>query len=786
MIRNFFTLLVRNLFKNKVFTLVNFLNLVIGYATFILFSCFIYDELNWDIHNKNYDRIYRVQLKIDLADGAEINQYTPSALAYHVLDTMAGIEKHAVIDELNNLKGMFLSREGKEPVNEKMGWAAESAIFDIFSFRFIEGTPTGSIDEPNEVVLSESVAVKLFGKQKALGQFIVMDKKLFFKVTGVYKDLPENSHFRPAFMISMAIFKILKGWDYQNDWWQNICFNYVLLYPNVRPEAINRRIDKSFNSITDRQFYHPFLRPLSKLHLSPTNRSDNYVVLSILSLAALLLLILSAINYVNLNTANATSRAKEIGIKKVVGGSRQSLIVQFLAESVLLTSFAVLAGLLITDRLIPSFKLIIHRNLEINIWHNSDLLIFLCGFGLITGVLAGLYPALVISSFKPARVLKGSFFNSRNGAGLKKILTTAQFSISIYILVSSLIVYRQVHFITGKDMGFTKENMLYAKLITFDNVRYESLRQRMLSHPEIENFSFSHTIPFDGDIGGYFDFEGAVPGEKISTSRNYVTYDFIPTYGIRLKEGRNFSRDLMSDREACIINETALKAFGWKDDPIGKKIAGNQFTVIGVVRDFHQYTPYMEIPPYFMLLKPDTVATGIYTVRYRPGMRNAAKKAAEAELSAFLPRDPFEFKDYTSAMESDNTLQTWQSVERLTGLYAILAICISSIGLFGLILFTTQKRIKEIGVRKVFGGSVKNIFGLMTFEIFKLIFISVLIAFPAAMYLYDELPGAYKYHMQVWEFVTALGITVIVAFLTISFQILRASRISPVKALRYE
>jgi len=447
---------------------------------------------------------------------------------------------------------------------------------------------------------------------------------------------------------------------------------------------------------------------------------------------------------------------------------------------------AIISGLMITDALMPHFRFIIRRNLEVNIWHNTELLAFLGLSGLITGLLAGLYPALVVSSFNPAKVLKGNLYQSRGGTGLKKILNTVQFSISLFLLLSGLMVFRQVHFMLDKDMGFDKNNMLYTHIITFDKIPYEPLRQRLLSHPEIEDFSFSNTMPFIGNIGGYFDFEGGLPDEKISTSRNYVTYDFIPTFGIRLKEGRNFSRDMVTDRSACIINETAVKAFGWKNDAIGKRIFGNQLTVVGVVDDFHPYTPFMEIPPYIILLRGDTLGTGCYTIRYKPGMRAKAKKSAEEELAYFFPKDPFEMKDFVSTLSNDETFLVWRSVERLTGLYAILAVVISSIGLFGLILFTTRKRVKEIGVRKVFGGSVKNIFGLMTFEILKLILISVIIAFPAGMYFYDALPGAYKYHLQVWEFLIALGITVLVAFLTVSYQLWRAATINPVKALRYE
>ena len=787
MILNFLKLLFRNLLKNRIFTFVNISNLVIGYTTFILFSCFIYDELHWDRHNDKFERIYRIQGRIETAEGTEINQYTPAALCFHVLDTIPGIEKAEVVVEMNDLKGMYLSQEGKEPVNDKMGFAAGSSIFDIFTYDFIEGSPVRSLDEPYQVVLSSGLAKKLFGDEPALGKIILIDKKMPFKVTGVYKDLPGNSYLRPSYLISLETFnKLITRWDYQNEWYQNISFTYILLHKGVKPESIDDKIEFAFRDIYHTDQYHFFLRPLSKLHLSGTNQNDYYILLSVLSLAALLLLILSAINYVNLNTANATTRAKEIGIKKVVGGSRSLLIIQFLAESLILTTASILAGIIIADALLPYFKFIIRRDLQIDIWQTPALFSFLALCGLITGLLAGLYPALIVSRFNPAKVLKGNLYVNRGGSGLKKILNTAQFSISLFLLLSGLIVYRQVHFILDKDMGFEKNNMLYTHIITFDKVPYEPLRQRMLSHPEIENFSFSNTMPFIGNIGGYYDFEGGLPDEKVSTSRNYVTYDFIPTFGIRLKEGRNFSREMATDRNACIINETAVKAFGWKDDPVGKRISGNQLTVIGVVDDFHPYSPFMEIPPFILLLREDTLGTGCYTIRYKSGMRAQAMKSAGEELAYFLPRDPFELKDFVSTLSNDETFMVWRSVERLTGLYAILAVMISSIGLFGLMLFTTRKRVKEIGVRKVFGGSVKNIFGLMTFEVLKLILISVIVAFPAGMYFYDELPGAYKYHLQVWEFLIALGITVLVAFLTVSYQLWRAATINPVKALRYE
>lgn len=786
MLKNYFKLAFRNFLKDKVFSTINFMNLVIGFATFILFGLFIFYEISWDKQNENYDRIYRVQLRIEQSNDTELRTYTPPAVYFHTLDSVVGIEKTLLLKEAG---GVYLGTNMNDWIYDRTGYITTPGIFSIFTYHFIEGDPATALKEPNSIAISETFAHKLFPDGNAYGKTVIGEKQFFLKVTGIYKDLPENSTIRPAFLVSFAtVDHNPELTDIRDDWWNIIYDTYVLLDPGTDPTVINSKIKDAFHGIRDREKYYAYLRPLSKLYVAP-NSSDMTLALSVLSFGGLLILILSCINFINLATANASTRAKEIGIKKVAGSSRISLIVQFLAETVIITVLASLLAVIIAQAAIPLFDNVIGRPMQLNVFQHIPLLIILFLASLLAGLFSGLYPAFVISSFTPAKVLKGKLFDAvKGGFNMKKVLVIAQFTISLYMVLSSFILYSQMDYMMKKPLGFNTGNMLYAYLKNPGNISYETMKDRLLKNPEILDVSFSRTIPFHDNIGGYFQWEDSPSDEKLLTSRNYVSYDFVDTYGLKITRGRDFRRGNRSDRGTCLINETALKSFGW-DDPVGKHImySDKKFQVIGVVSDFHPFSIYQAIPAYVFLMNPDSISSdGYLTVRAARGKENDIKPFLQEEIGRFYPQSVFEFNDLETSVQHDYALQAYATFGRISAFFTVITVMIASIGLFGLILFSVKRRTREFGIRKAFGSSGFSIFYLLSGEILRMIGIAALVAIPLSWYEYDILPGASKYPFSIWQIILGIVILSLVSLITISWHIYRASRINPVEALRYE
>ncbi|HEY3370267.1 MAG TPA: FtsX-like permease family protein, partial [Prolixibacteraceae bacterium] len=482
-------------------------------------------------------------------------------------------------------------------------------------------------------------------------------------------------------------------------------------------------------------------------------------------------------------------RATEIGIKKVVGFPKNGIAAQFLTETLTLTLVAMLIGLYAAQLASPLMSQILENNIVYNVFEKKQLLLIILFVGLLVGLLSGLYPSMVLSSYNPVKVLRGKLFNGNgNSINLKKILTAAQFSISLFMLIVSFMLYRHVSFIMNKDLGFDNKDILYAEVSVRENMDFETIRQKFLQHPEIVDAAFSSTIPFQGNIGGFVTWEGASPDQKEMISRNYVNYDFIPTYNLKIVAGRNFSKEYPADNKGCIINETAVKAFGWTD-PIGKMVFlfETPYPVIGVVKDFHPYSVHNPIPTYVMFLRPNELSgSKLVTVRFTPGNERKARELVSRELETLLPNDPFEFKDFQTIFFLDDAISFWQSMKRLFFFFAVVTLLISSIGLFGLILFTTKRRTKEIGIRKVLGSSIGAIYQQLSIEVIGLLGFAILVACPAAWFIYRTMPGAYKEPLNMAEFLLAIGLIALVAFITISYHVLKVAVSNPVDALKYE
>ena len=595
---------------------------------------------------------------------------------------------------------------------------------------------------------------------------------------------------RPPYLISLSTYEtIVARKGFRDDWTYIDKDNYVLLKKGADPKLLDAKIKDAFKNVKNYEKSSPYLHPLSEHHLSPNNQYDALIGLSILSLAGFLVLLLSCVNYVNLSLANSTRKTREIGIKKVVGFPKKAIAAQFITETLILTSLAMIIGLFLSQAVSPLMSTILQNDVEYHIFENGPLLLIVFLSALLAGLLSGLYPSIVLSAYNPVKVLKGKLFEGTGrSVNLRKVLTATQFSISLFMLIVSFILYQHVNFILNKKLGFDDKNILFTEVNAWENINFETIRQRLLQHPEIADATFSNTIPFQGNIGGYVSWEGAAPDQKEMVSRNYVNYDFIPTYNLKMVYGRNFSKEYPSDNKGCIINETALKVFGWKD-PIGKQVFlyGQGYPVIGVVKDFHPFSVHNPIPTYVMFLLPNEVSGArLLTIRFTSGNGQAAARLATTELEAFFPNDPFEFKDFKTIFFLDMAISFWQTMKRLFSFFAVVTLLISSMGLFGLILFTTKQRTKEIGIRKVLGSSVVSIYRQLSAEVLGLLGFAMLVACPAAWFIYRTMPGAYKEPLTVTVFLLAILLITVVAFLTISYHVLKVALRNPVEALRYE
>ena len=786
-------MLIRRIIRDKLLYLIIFTNLIIGYAAFIVISQFISGQFTWDKYNTNYDRIYRLQLFMDQQENRMKHSWSvTAALSRKELVDIPEIEKIALMHDVgdNNKSGIFLSVDKRNQLLTRFGYYADQTVFDIFSFWFLEGDPREALTSPYSIVLSKELAFKLFPNGNALGKEVYGENKVVFTVTGVYEDLPLKSTWRPVFLIPMLNFAALTGWnDYETNYWGYSFYTYVLLKPNANPESVDSKIDGALYDF--RKEHHPYLRPMSKLNVNPFFDPSLLIAITLIGFLSVLIITLTSINFINLQTASATNRFREIGIKKTLGFSKQQLWLQVILESMFLTFMAAIIGILIAQVFLPSLNNIFDNKIFMfpDILENKKLIFIIIGITALTGFLSGIHPAYVISSYNPVTALKQKYIvDKTNGISLKKVLVTIQFSISVFILIVAFIIYRQAHYMLTKDLGFNSSTILFSNIVTDKKGSFEPLRQQLLEHKEIKDACVSDYIPFILPGGDDLHWEGAEPDEKVFVRYSNVNYDFINTFDLKMSRGRNFSKEYPSDRNSCLINETAARVFGWSD-PVGKRIRTGRrnYDVIGVIKDYTVFSVFNPIEPHLYMLLPDSlISNSVYSVNFVKGKEKEALRTVKEAFEKYMPDDAFDFQNIQTLVQNENALTAFSSLRKLTGLIAVITIIISSIGLFGLILFMTQRKIKEIGIRKVLGFSFRSLYFNMSSWFIRLIIVSLVIAWPSAYYVYKVLPGTYKYGVQIWEFLLATVIILIVAIATITYQIIKALKVRPVEILKDE
>lgn len=815
MIRNYVKIALRIIKKHKGYSFINILGLAIGMAVCVLILLFVRYELSFDTYHENSERIYRLERQWLSADGSVRGHFGTLAPGFtpHLEEQFSEMEHIARVLDTGNTRVVY---EDKRFIEDRL-FFVEDDFFEIFSVPFLQGDPRTALREPFSVILTESAARKYFGSADPMGRQLKISDDTLYQITGIIEDSPVNTHFHYDILASYISLKgvyIRGGDDYflgTSNFSDNVTYTYMRLaesadvagvrarLPDFIDRVLGTREDTDGNVIRSSQSTMILIRPVTDIHLHSHSSGElepnfDMKYVRLFTLVAVFVLIIACINFMNLSTARATQRAKEVGLRKVVGASRRILTTQFLGESVFFSFLALLLALVFVLVVLPFFNSFSGREMNISCLLNPGGILILIGVFAVTGVLAGLYPAVYLSAFKSASILRGELTRGTRGAALRKVLVVFQFAISICLIISVAVVYRQMNFLMKADLGFDRENILMLPADQVIQERWEDMRQNLLASPHILEAALSKRAPTGrlNDAPGFWvEINGEVQRNPFSMPHNRVSHGFFRTYNIRIVAGRDFSREYATDTsEAVIINETAVRRMGLESpqEAVGLRIGTFAPTlqgyVIGVAADFNYESLHNEIRPIITYIRPDQANTA--SLRIAPGHTQDAIAHARDIWARFNPESPLQYDflfDRIAALYRNEA-----RMMQMFGYFSLFAILISCLGLFGLASFTAARRTKEIGVRKVLGASLSNIMYLLSREFTKWVLVANLIAWPTAYFAMNAWLNnfAYKVHPHWLEFVLAGVLTFVIALLTVSFQSFKAATCDPVKSIRYE
>jgi putative ABC transport system permease protein len=811
MIRNYLKIAWRNLMKYKVISFINLFGLTVGITCCLLITIYIVNELSYDRYNKNGENVYRVTRSFNNSEGiVSLNLSTVSPpFGYYFPTDFPEIKKMTRL--LNNGTTPFKYKD--KLINEPNVYFADENLFSVFTLQVLKGNPGTALKDPFSVMLSEEVAKKYFGTEDPMNKVIKANNQFDVKVTGVYKEFPANSHMHPGVLVSFNTLKdpaIYGEENLRTNWGNNSFFTFLLLpdhYDVNRmiaqfPAFVDRRMDhKNYNGNLPSKYTKLGLQKLTDIHLySHTDYeaepNGDIRRVYIFSIIGLFILVIACINYMNLSTARSALRAREIGIRKVIGARKKEIIAQFLSESVLISWAAILISFILLYLTLPWLNSISKQELSVDILLKWQILIPLFLAPFVVGILSGLYPALFMSSFQPVKTLKGLFKAGSGNISFRKVLVVTQFSISIILIITTVIVFQQLQYMQKTSLGYDKEHLITLPYYNDINTSYESFRNELMQNPDIRNVARSSRIP----TGRLLDAMGASAyiGDSlrpVTADIKYVAtdYDFIPTYGVHVVAGRNFSRAFGTDTSNFILNEAAVRAIGWKnpEDAVGRNFKYGSFMgkIIGVIGDFHFESLHQKIVP-IILLNPATSANQSFfnSFSLKASGNNMASTLATIEKTwrKYLPEIPYQY-----TFLDENFANLYESEQRqgtIFTAFACIAIFIACLGLFGLSAFSISQRVKEIGVRIVLGAKVNSIVTLLSRDFLKLVMIAAIIAFPVAWYAMTHWleDFAYRVNIHWWVFGLAAILALLVALATVSFHAIRAALANPVNSLRSE
>lgn len=800
MIQNYFKIAFRNFRLQPGYAVLNILGLTIGITVTLFILLFLTEETRFDSYHEKADRIYRISSDITEPDNHFRWAVTQNPLALQLKQDYPEVEEFARFIPNGRTRLEYKDRFFFE---EKV-FLADSTVCDVFSFEFIQGEGKTALQRPNSIALNESVAKRIFGNNNPMGEILKTPSGKEYKVTGVYKDMPRYSHLIADAMISANSIPDLMRPD-AGSWGSFNIYSYVLLKAGADSDAfaaklsdvIQKHVAVIFDKFNIKVKYE--LLPLKSIHLNSSfeaeaEPSGESGFLYIFGAVALFMLLIACINYMNLATARATRRAMEVGVRKVLGSERSQLIWQFLSESILFTTISLLLSFILAVLLLPVFNKSFDLTLSRDLFFSTPVLTGAVVVVLLAGVLGGSYPAFYLSAFEPIKVLKGTLARGAGNPALRKILVIVQFSITIFMLIGTGIIYDQMHYLRVKDLGFDKENILtFALEGQASREKYDIIRQKLLQNPKITAIGTCSTTPGQGygkNLINAENSEGRL--EQYGVDLYGVDYDFFPTLGAKFAAGRNFSTEYKTDSTAAVlVNEAMVKRFGWKE-PIGRKFQFGTndtlpvFRVIGVVKDFHQRSLYEPITP--LLFYPQK-NNPIVHVRINP--RNPAELGqtigfVEKTWQEIFPNTPFDY-DFVDASFME-LYRADQIRARIFTLFSAMMILVACLGLLGLASFTAEQRTKEIGVRRVLGAATTDIVYLLTRNFVLLVLLATIPAFLIAWYFMQKWLETFAYHtdMNFGLYGAAFLLVVLLTLLTTGYHALKAAASNPVKSLRSE
>lgn len=811
MVTNFLKTAWRNLLKNKIFSFINIAGLAIGLSCFILITLYVADEMSYDQYNEKAARIFRINADVNMG-GTNLHLAVCS-------DPMGATLKndYPQVEEFvrfYNSNGSKLIKKGNQFIEEKRVVHADSTLFSVFTLPALSGDTKTALNEPNTVVLTESTAQKYFGNTQVVGKTIETNESNnnAYKITAVIKDIPANSHFNFDFIFSMdnveygfgnymshnfQTYILLKeGTDYKTfeKNFQDVIQKYV--YPQAK-QFMQLGSMEEFKKNGNNLEYH--LMPVSDIHL----QSDRFPELGvngsrqtvyIFSAVAIFILLIACINFMNLSTARSANRSKEVGIRKVLGTNRNSLVWQFLTESTLMVFISLLIALSIAWLILPFFNSVSAKSLTLGSLFSYKVLPFLILLPFVVGAVAGSYPAFFLSSFKPITVLKGKMHTGFSRSSLRSGLVVFQFFISIVLIIGVTIIYNQLNYIQTKKLGFNKDQVLVLNGTGALGSKAESFKNEVAKMNGVKSAAFSGYLPVSNSArsDNTYSKEAVMNDKNMFNMQTWnIDYDYLKTLGMEIIKGRGFSRDFGSDSMAVIINETTAKVLGY-EDPVGKKIytfdnskapGAISYTIIGVVKNFNYESLRQNIGPLCFRIGESNWSTSFSVPA---GNINGLLKNIETKWKSMAPGMPFSYQFLDEAF--DSMYRTEQRVGKIALSFAILTIFIACLGLFGLATYMAEQRIKEIGVRKVLGASIGNLVSMLSKDFLKLVLLAAIPAFPFAWFIMHKWLQDFAFRIDInwWVFAAAAIAALLIALLTVSFQAVKAAMANPVKSLRTE
>jgi putative ABC transport system permease protein len=788
MIRNYLKIALRNIKRYSAHSILNISGMAVGMACALLILLWVYDEWSYDRHIRNAGNIYRL-IENENPSGGEASFFaiTPASLTKALKEEYPEIIRSASYEPHMELR----LKKGDEFHHETAVAMVDKDFLKMFNIGFVRGDINTALNDPHNVILTEEMAHKYFGSEEALGKTLQESLGYLVTVTGVIKK-PHSSHLRFDFLVPTELMKERGG--PVNDW-EFRCYNYIELQEGTDSKIVGTKIRDFLKKHIKGSNSEIFLQNIKKIHLF-SSRKYTYDVsghgdityVRIMGLIAVFILLIACINFMNLSTAQSARRAKEIGIRKVAGANKQKIIFQFLGESLLIVFVAHVIAMILVELLLPGFNNLTGKQLTVN-YQSADLYIGLITMVLFCGLLAGSYPALYLSSLKPMNIMKGMINKNPGKGAFRRVLVIFQFSLSVVLIISTLFVGKQLNYIQNKKLGFNKDNIGYFMFPTAPwDPKLKTIKKELLNNPDILGvtnmfFNYENPLNMEGNSGG-FNWEGKKEGDNVLFYTLSADEDYAKTFQLDLKEGRYFSSEFSTDNTAVVINEEAAKTIGFKN-PVGEIITspqGLKLTIIGVVKDFHFRSLHYKIEP--LIMQPG--GSNTFFIRMKAGQISSIVESVKKTYNSFKPDIPLDFHFLDA--DFDNLYRTEQRMSKIFRYFSFLAIIISCLGLIGLSSFMTERRTKEIGIRKANGARSLEVFFLLSKEYIMWVMISILIACPIAWYgMHKWLQNfAYRIHTSWLVFALAGVIALVVALLTVGFQSYKAANKNPVEALRYE